>query len=191
MKDQFKKIIKVVFEDLLKPLGYKKDGQNFRLIQEDGLGKIINFQLSLYNSAESSSFTVNTGIYFEKENVLENKKFKEYECLLRQRPACISKRYGKDTWWEIEKDTDIELLLDEIKIFVQTDALKWLDRFCSKNDCIEQLLNGEAYKEDAMKRMNLSTAKVLVDMGYGERVLPHIREIEGEFFQALVNEIET
>lgn len=43
MENIFKDIMKSVYAEL-KPLGYKKDGQNFRLFQEDGLCKIINFQ---------------------------------------------------------------------------------------------------------------------------------------------------
>lgn len=66
MENIFKDIMKSVYAEL-KPLGYKKDGQNFRLFQEDGLCKIINFQRDRWNTKESIAFTMNTGIYFEKD----------------------------------------------------------------------------------------------------------------------------
>ena len=51
MENIFKDIMKSVYAEL-KPLGYKKDGQNFRLFQEDGLCKIINFQRDRWNTKE-------------------------------------------------------------------------------------------------------------------------------------------
>ena len=41
--DKFDEVSEKIYE-ILKPLGYKKDGLNFRLYQEDGLCKIINLQ---------------------------------------------------------------------------------------------------------------------------------------------------
>lgn len=51
--------VKELFHKYCKPLGYKRDGTNFRLIQSDGLGKIINFQRNQYNTVQSCSFTIN------------------------------------------------------------------------------------------------------------------------------------
>ena len=100
MENIFKDIMKSVYAEL-KPLGYKKDGQNFRLFQEDGLCKIINFQRDRWNTKESIAFTMNTGIYFEKDVSIQNKKFKEYECLIRNRLL-------SDKWWHIDADADCD-----------------------------------------------------------------------------------
>ena len=35
--------VKALFAKYCKPLGYKKEGVNFRLIQPDGLGKVVKF----------------------------------------------------------------------------------------------------------------------------------------------------
>lgn len=41
MNEYFKALLKKVHEEL-EPIGYEKEGQNFRLFQEDGLCKIMN-----------------------------------------------------------------------------------------------------------------------------------------------------
>lgn len=86
METKFKELLKRLFV-LLKPLGYKKDEQNFRLFQENNIGRIINFQKNRYNTKDELSFTINVGIYdLSKDNFI-NFKFKEYECYFRERPA--------------------------------------------------------------------------------------------------------
>lgn len=41
---------KLVFTEYYKPLGWKKQGANYRYIDESGLGKVINFQKSKWNN---------------------------------------------------------------------------------------------------------------------------------------------
>ena len=59
---KFDQIIKESFQELLKPLGFKKKANNFYL-QLDGLGQIVNIQKSNYGTKDSIRFTINTGIF--------------------------------------------------------------------------------------------------------------------------------
>ena len=85
MEQEFKALLKQIHEEILKPLGYRKDGANFRLYGRDGLCRIINFQRNKWNSRDHLEFVINTGSYFEKNVRIERLKFKEYECALRGR----------------------------------------------------------------------------------------------------------
>ena len=43
IEDKYKELLRRTHEEILKPLGFRKDGQNFRLSTPDGLGKIVHF----------------------------------------------------------------------------------------------------------------------------------------------------
>ena len=62
-EEQFKSLLSQLHAEVLKPQGWKKEGQNFRLFLPDGLCRIINFQKSAYNDAQLLSFYLNLGIY--------------------------------------------------------------------------------------------------------------------------------
>lgn len=167
---------------LFKPLGFKKDGNNFRLIQNDGLCKIINFQRSLYNTKDNIGFTINLGIYFEKETEIQNKKFKEYASQIRTRLDC--------DWWYVNSESDIEETYLEIEKFIKNDVFKFFDIFNSKNLLIEMILSGESKKYSDVNVLNYNTAKLLVEMGFGEKVLPLIEKEKALYLQELAKEIK-
>ena len=62
LNQKYNDIVKTIFQKYFKPLHYKKESGNFRFIQEDGLGKIVNFQRSWCNNKDSCSFIINVGI---------------------------------------------------------------------------------------------------------------------------------
>ena len=78
MQTVFSDLVKRIFEEYFKPLGWKRQGQNYRLIEKDGLSRIINFQKSSWNSKDEVIFYINYGIYIEVEGNIVNKSFKEY-----------------------------------------------------------------------------------------------------------------
>lgn len=65
----FDRIIKEGFQEYLKPLGFKKKGNNFYLQLPD-VGQIINIQKSMYYSKSQIEFTINTGILFRNIGLL-------------------------------------------------------------------------------------------------------------------------
>lgn len=174
---------------LLKPLGWRKEGGNFRLLLPDGLGWIIQFQRDRYNTAEDISFTVNAGVYFEKNVPAANRRFREYDCQVRARPACLSPRYGRDTWWHLGEGADPTVLWEELRTFLLEDVLPFLDRFPTRERTVELILNGEAQAWTDMNILHLQTARLLADMGHGRQVLMLIEPIRNERFQALAVEI--
>ena len=70
---RFRELLTRLHGDLFKPRGWKKDGQNFRFFQSDGLCRIVNFQKSAYNDGEVLSFYVNLGIYWEPQPEIVNR----------------------------------------------------------------------------------------------------------------------
>ena len=59
---KFDKIVKLSFHETLKPLGFKKKGNNF-YSQKNGIGHIINLQKNYYYSKDHIHFTINTGVF--------------------------------------------------------------------------------------------------------------------------------
>ena len=132
------------FDELLRELhskyfrlaGFKKTGSNFRMYLPNGVFKIVNFQKSMYNDEGACSFTVNLGIYFEKNPENPNLKFKEYECAVRTRISAVSQRYSSDQWWTITEALEDEKLREELASVVAEDVLPWLAQFSSKEETI-------------------------------------------------------
>ena len=119
----------MIHQDLLKSRGFKKDGQNFRLIVKNNslyTGYIINFQKSAYNNRSELRFAVNIGKINSNSRI--NEKFKEYECLPaknRERLAVIVPQYGFDKWWSITSDTDITEIRYEMIDLINNIAFPW------------------------------------------------------------------
>ena len=132
---KFKELLSRLQKELLKQKGFKKSGSNFRQFLPDGTCKIINFQKSQFND-EECSFTVNIGIYFQKDPQNPNQRFKEYECPVRTRVAGISARYTGDKWWVITDATDADTLYLEFFQLMTEDILPWLDQFSCRRDVI-------------------------------------------------------
>lgn len=133
---KFKELISRLQKELLKEKGFKKSGQNFRLFLPDGTCKIINFQNSMFNGDGKCKFTINIGLYFQKDmdNIYSN--FKEYECQIRTRVGGISQRYVGDHWWVVTEATDAEKMFVELLALMQEDILPWLDQFSCRRDAI-------------------------------------------------------
>ena len=61
LDERYKELLRQVYE-ILKPLGYKKEASNFRQIYKGGLGKILNFQKSKWNTNNEIQFVLNAGV---------------------------------------------------------------------------------------------------------------------------------
>lgn len=133
---KFKALLSRLQKELLKAQGFRKSGQNFRLFLPDGTCKIINFQKSMFNGDGECRFTINIGLYFQKdmENIYSN--FKEYDCQIQTRVSGISQRYMGDHWWVLTEATDDEKLFTELLTLLREDILPWLDQFSCRRDVI-------------------------------------------------------
>lgn len=183
MDKVFKEIVSTVFKEKFKPYGWKKDGNNFRYISNDGLGKIINFQRSKWNTAEEIVFYINYGIYMEVEDVLTNMKFKEYECQFRNRT-----QYNKGEYL-IDFTIETNDILKQVELALN-EASMVLDMIDSKEKFIEMIINGEAGKYTNIPVDHYYTCRLLCDMGYYREVGRIIADKDGSYFDQLRDEIE-
>lgn len=193
-QEQFTALLKQA-HGVLKPLGFKKDGQNFRLFTPDGLGKIICFSKNRGNSKDYLLFRLDIGVYFEKTPELTEKKFKEYDCQLRQlverqdsgtlqkrgpldflRPRDF--REGcEDREWLITKRTDTEALFDSVRLGLDF-CLEWFGHFPDRETVIQGILTGEAQQFVWNNVLAYPTAKMLDDMGCGRQVYERIKDTD-------------
>ena len=149
---EFKKLLGELHKSLFKAKGYKKTGSNFRVYLPDGLCKIVNFQKSQFNDGDECRFTINIGLYFQKDPEQPHLMFKEYECQIRTRGAGISQQYVGDHWWVLTDGTDSEKLRTELLLLMREDILPWLDQFACCQDVIRA---GQAGKLKNMIRGTL------------------------------------
>lgn len=160
LNQQYKDIIKSIFEQYFKPLHYKKENGNFRFVQEDGLGKIVNFRRSWCNDETACSFCVSIGIYFEEGKTISNSKFKVEKCR-------ISPSFEK--WWEITLATDVTKLLYDVGKEIEENIFPFLNRIDTKDKAINDVLYGD-YGVD------YDTAELLIKMGYGKEIFSKLLE---------------
>ena len=193
--EQFTALLKQVHSDILKPLGFKKDGQSFRLFTPDGLGKIICFTKNRGNSRDYLLFRLDIGVYFEKTPEITEKKFKEYDCQLRQlvnrQDSGTLQKRGlldllrprdfredcEDKEWLITQRTDTEALWASVRLGLEA-ALRWFAHFPDREGVIEAILTGEARQLVWNIPLSYSTAKLLDEIGYGRQVYEKIKDTD-------------
>ena len=126
----FRLMLQNLHREVLKPLGFRKEGQNFRLIRQSGSvseGYLIQFQKSAYGDRDHLRFAVNLGVlWVVAANAPVLDKFKIYDCLFDHQNRLGSLAYGFDKWWEIDKETDPSLLEAEIGKLLRETAFPWM-----------------------------------------------------------------
>ncbi len=186
IEDKYQELLRRAHEEILKPLGFKKDGQNFRQIAPDGLGKIVNFRKDKWNQKDRRlGFYINTGVYFEPEPVIKDRKFKEYDCQIRNSGynPTPTDEYGKKgeefsynkQFWYIFKRTDMEAMYQDLKRSME-DVFDWFDHFESRQAVIDMILDGTAQQYSHTIVMNYNVAKMLAEMGYQAQVYQQIKD---------------
>lgn len=134
---KFDTIIKKGFQEVLKPLGFKKKANNFYL-QLPEVGHIIYIQKSKWNTAFEISFTINIGIFepkfwlkhydYKKTGVIPNFPT-EPESLIRKRIGNLLQ--GGDIWYEINKNTDENELIQTMQNNIHQFILPYLEKYNS------------------------------------------------------------
>lgn len=149
---KFDRLIKEGFQQILKPLGFKKKVNNFYLQLRD-LGQIINIQKSTFYSKEHIQFTINTGLfipeywltYFTFHNGELPAYPTESQCAIRQRIG--SMKYKHDKWFDIEADTNEEVLIEEMKDNLLNYILPYFEKTNAKAGVL-QLLDDRLVKTE-------------------------------------------
>ncbi len=183
---QFKALL-TRFSALTKPLGFRKEGQNFRLFQDGGLCRIVNFQKSQWNHSERLQFFINLGVYFEIDQTAANRRFKEYDCPLRQR--LNPDEHDLQKQWLILPDTDTDALFEDLRAAWER-AQTWFQLFPTRAEAVEKILSGAAQPHCGTWVMHYGTAKLLTDMGYGDRVYEQIKDSNASMLVELARKIK-
>lgn len=128
--DIFKQAVKVAHQ-LLKPLGYKKKGNNFYRLDGE-IGCLLNFQRSIYNDSNYIRFTLNIALDAPKIRVFQFPKTNadypcEAECVIRLRIGQLLPE-KQDYWYEITPYTDEEKLYAELKIHIEQYIIPYFSK---------------------------------------------------------------
>jgi hypothetical protein len=141
---KFDSVIKEGFQELLKPLGFKKKANNFYL-QLDTIGQIINVQKSAWGNKDNISFTINAGIFVPEYWLafynFSNKELPAYptetQCLIRKRIGDL--RNQDDTWYDIKERTDEQQLISEMRNNLTDFILPYFSRLSSTEKMLQEL----------------------------------------------------
>ena len=156
-EQNFEIIIKDCFQTILKPLGFKKKGNNFYRQLQD-LGQIINVQKSSLYSKDHISFTINTGLFIPEYwltfYTYQNGTIPDYPtepiCAIRQRIGKL--KYNIDKWFDLDPSTDIAALKNETIDNILNHILPYFEKAKTKAGII-QLLQDENTPLDKFGRL--------------------------------------
>jgi len=141
---KFDHIIKEAFAKNLKPLGFKKRGNNYYLSLE-GVGQMITLQKSTHYTKNHIHFTINTGIFLPEFWLAyynyHSKPIPDYPT----EPECVARaRIGKlrntgDIWYDVDEDTDEIEMIIEMEENLNDYILPFFHRLQSKEQFLSML----------------------------------------------------
>ncbi|MCG7857527.1 DUF4304 domain-containing protein [Flavihumibacter sediminis] len=143
-EDKFDRIIKKGFHEILRPIGFRKRGNNFYL-QKAELGQIINIQKSIWYSKSHIHFTINVGVflpehwlglYYNQGKDLPNFP-PEVECLIKRRIGRL--RNQNDTWYDVDIETDESSLVNEMNININKYILPFFEQLSSRENLVNAI----------------------------------------------------
>lgn len=143
MQSQFEQLVSKVVWPMFKARGYRKTGNNFRIYNPDGWGKIVNIQKSAYSDRNEISFTINTGLYLAKADTIfaepRAEKFLEPDCLVRTRVGYLNGN-NRDLWYELTVQSQPQQIPQQVMHDVTQYILPYLDNIHSMDDIVQQML---------------------------------------------------
>lgn len=167
-----------VHQAILKPLGYRKSGFNWVL---DDWTRIINLQLSRWNSSEDVKFTLNFGVFIPDlhhlaERPLRNGPLKEPDCIIRARYGSLTPS-RLDYWWKVNNAADPPELIRDITEAVVSYGVPWLASFVDYYSVAVEyerqkdlFMAGLAYHLAGQKSLAIERIKVAL-----EKANPHFK----------------
>jgi hypothetical protein len=145
--DLINELVKAQLKPALKELGFKNKSSTF-FRQNGELVEIISPQKSKWNDAGEAKFTINLGVYWPQvQEVLGRPAAgsppKEHDCTIRQRLGPLFDD-GKDFWWSVSPDSDMQQIGLDVLEKIRTHALPWLVRATSLDEAVNLAHTGEA-----------------------------------------------
>ena len=125
------RIARQAIAPILKPLGFRKTGRNWRRATAHGV-QIVNLQASSWNAPTSGRFTVNLAVYFPAEAELADSVTAgrsaptHSHCIVQERIGLLMPE-GADHWWEVGCDEDEVEAGGEAAAAVARYGLPWLE----------------------------------------------------------------
>jgi len=122
-------VIKLGLADFLKAQGFKKSGRNWHKSDGDNW-LMVNVQASSGNSGGAGKFAINLGIYFAAVAAMAGQippdgKPKEGSATISNRLGVLV--HGKDHWWDIGANSDLNAIAADVVQGMQRVGLPWLD----------------------------------------------------------------
>ena len=123
-------VVRAGLQPHLKTLGYKKASLTWSLCDPAPITRLVQVQLSHGNSGANGSFVLELGVYLPAiERLVFSRPIatpKAYQCTARKRFG--PKRRGADPWWEVDSDTDEEVLAADVVGRFRSVGEPWLTR---------------------------------------------------------------
>lgn len=183
-----KKLISETLTPILKPLGFKKNGNNYYRDIGNTI-QCINLQQSRWNSSESKDITLNIGLIqkniFKQNTNRELPKFpKEYECQIRSRISDL--KSGKDHWYELTNNTDYFVLVNEIN----NDLLDYAIPFFKKYENFDNWLDFSTV-ENSTIIADVTRFEILMQLGKLDQAKGLLKELYLEALLPITNKSTT
>jgi hypothetical protein len=103
----------------LRERGFRKQRNRFRRIGDDGW-QVVDFQASQWGTRDDVRFTINLWV-----GVAELAEA-EPDAQIQQRVGALLPG-GEDRWWEVDPETDLTDLAEEVRQVLRDRCLPWLD----------------------------------------------------------------
>jgi hypothetical protein len=162
-QQKFDELVKEVYWDTLKPLGFKKKANNFYIFTGE-IGKIINIQKSMYGTKDDIRFTINIGI-FSPEIWLDLYNYQnkpvpvfptEPDCIVRKRIGSLLKQ--GDIWYDHSDTGDLTALRDNQRRQLKEVILPYFATINTNEDLIQMLDKEPSHTYNPIARLILLAA---------------------------------
>ena len=118
-----------ILAPLLKKDGFRKNSKTWWR-DCDSVIEVIDLQKSQWNDANEAKFAINLGLYWPSIHKAIKREAGDYppktwECTVQQRLGPLFSE-GKDFWWKVTEDTDLDTIGDEICNKLSRSGYEWL-----------------------------------------------------------------
>ena len=115
----------------LRMAGFRKKAHNFWRDVERVVD-VLTIQKSQWNDADDARFTVNLGLYWPSVQATIGRTAKamppkEYDCIVSTRLGPLFDE-GRDFWWQVQPDSDVDLMGADVVEKLRKYGLSWLER---------------------------------------------------------------
>jgi len=134
-------IIQNHLHPFMKEAGFIRKGRTWNR-HARGMIDVMNVQTSQWNEPTLGSFTINVGVLVPKVYALcwgkDTPTFpKEEDCIVRARIGALidrpvaGRRKQKDVWWDMDMETDLETLGNNLRLLLREKIVPFFDQFDS------------------------------------------------------------